>query len=367
MAHVEKRRRGNKATWRARVRLPSGQERSKSFDRRADAERWLVDVQSEMARGGFIDPHRGRITVAEYAQVWQAAQMHRASTTAVTTSRLHRHVLPTFGRRPLGSILPSEIQTWVKRLSTSLAPSSVEGCYRLLATILKSAVDDRLIASTPCVRIKLPTNYQPKIHPLTVAQVDAVRDRMPDQLKAIVTLAAGTGLRRGEALGLTEDRVDFLRRTLTVDRQMIKATGHDDLFGVPKTRASIRTIPVPDVVLEELSTHLASHPRDPEYGLIFTNRQHRPWSFARFAEVWRAAADDAGLPAGSRFHDLRHHTASLLIAAGCSVKVVQNQLGHASATETLDTYGHLWPNDDDRVRAAVNQAFAESRASGAHH
>ncbi|MFP5577448.1 MAG: tyrosine-type recombinase/integrase [Acidimicrobiia bacterium] len=72
--------------------------------------------------------------------------------------------------------------------------------------------------------------------------------------------------------------------------------------------------------------------------------------------MWRAAADGAGLPDGTRFHDLRHHTASLLIAAGCSVKVVQRQLGHASATETLDTYGHLWPTDEDRVRAAVNRA-----------
>jgi integrase len=179
---------------------------------------------------------------------------------------------------------------------------------------------------------------------------------MPERLRAAVTLAAGVGLRRGEALGLSVDRVDFLRRQLTVDRQLLKVAGSADAFGPPKTRASLRTVPVPDIVLEDLSRHLATYRAEPD-SLLFVNARGRPWSYSRFAEVWRAAADRAGLPEGTRFHDLRHHTASLLIAAGCSVKVVQRQLGHASATETLDTYGHLWPTDEDRVRAAVKRAF----------
>jgi integrase len=189
-----------------------------------------------------------------------------------------------------------------------------------------------------------------------VEQVEAVRAEMPERLRAAVTVAAGVGLRRGEVLGLSLDRVDFLRRQLTVDRQLLKVTGSADAFGPPKTRASLRTVPVPDIVLEDLSRHVAKHPSEPD-GLVFVNARGRAWSYSRFAEVWRAAAVQAGLPEGTRFHDLRHHTASLLIAAGCSVKVVQRQLGHASATETLDTYGHLWPTDEDRVRAAVNRAF----------
>ena len=356
MAHVQKRNRGEKTTFRARVRLPDGRERSRSFDRKIDAERCVVETQAELNRGNVIDPRAGQVTLAEYAAQWQVAQMNRRSTAEATESRLRRHVLPTFGHRPIGSLRPSEIRAWVKGLSGKLAPSTVEACYRLLATILKAAVDDRLLPSSPCVRVRLPDKFRGDVVPLSVAQVEAVRAEMPECLRAAVTLAAGVGLRRGEALGLTVDRVDFLRRQLTVDRQLLKVAGSADVFGPPKTRASVRTVPVPDIVLEDLSRHLATYLAEPD-SLVFVNARGRPWSYSRFAEVWRAAADKAGLPEGTRFHDLRHHTASLLIAAGCSVKVVQRQLGHASATETLDTYGHLWPTDEDRVRAAVNRAF----------
>ncbi len=68
--------------------------------------------------------------------------------------------------------------------------------------------------------------------------------------------------------------------------------------------------------------------------------------------AFRRAARDTGVSASS--HDLRHHCASLLISAGCSVKAVQAFLGHKNASETLDTYGHLWPGDEDRIRAAID-------------
>ncbi len=357
MAHVQKRTRNGKVTWRARYRTAGGRERSKTFTRRTDADRWLVNAQAEMNRGHYIDPGAGRISLRDYAEQWRVAQVHRPSTADVTRSRLHRHVLPAFGHRPIASILPSEVQAWVKRLSLAMSPATVEACYRLLATILRSAVADRLIPSSPCIRIRLPEKGHQLIEPLTIEQVDAVRSLMPARARAIVTIAAGSGIRQGEAFGLTVDRVNFLRRTLTVDRQLVKHRGCDIQFGPPKTKASVRTIPVPDLVLEALSTHLSYYPAQHEWNLVFTNAHGRPWSRSRFAEIWREAADNAGLPEGARFHDLRHHTASLLIAAGCSVKVVQHQLGHASAVETLDTYGHLWKSDDDRVRQAVNSAI----------
>jgi hypothetical protein len=114
VAHVQKRNQGGKTTWRARVRLPDGRERSRSFDRKVDAERWVVETQAQLNRGNVIDPRAGQITLAEYAGQWQAAQMYRPSTAEVTASRLRRHVLPTFGHRPIGSLRPSEIRAWVK-------------------------------------------------------------------------------------------------------------------------------------------------------------------------------------------------------------------------------------------------------------
>jgi integrase len=123
-------------------------------------------------------------------------------------------------------------------------------------------------------------------------------------------------------------------------------------FAPPKTSASYRDVPPPDVVLDALSAHIAEYePGD----LTFTNESSEPIRRMRFSDIWRPAVAAAGLPKGTGFHALRHHYASLLIRHGESVKVVQSRLGHASASETLDTCSHLWPDSEDRTRAAVNE------------
>jgi integrase len=171
---------------------------------------------------------------------------------------------------------------------------------------------------------------------------------MPDRYRALVILGAGTGLRTSEALAVTVDRVDWMRRTLTVDRQLAGAE-----FAPPKSKGSRRTIPLPDLVLEALSQHLAAYPSD---GLVFTNTEGRPILKNRLAVTFRNAASKAGLE-GVSFRDLRHHYASLLIHGGESVKAVQARLGHSSASITLDVYSHLWPDSEDRTRHAVDSAW----------
>lgn len=184
---------------------------------------------------------------------------------------------------------------------------------------------------------------------------------MPGRYQALVVLAAGTGLRQGECFGLTVDRVDFLRRTITVDRQLILPATGPPQFGPPKTAASVRTVPLPKVVRESLAAHLERWPTDSD-ALIFTNERCCPLRRNRFGEIWRATVSRANLN-GLRFHDLRHFYASLLIRHGESVKVVQARLGHASASETLDTYSHLWPDNAERTRAAVDSILRLSSVS----
>jgi integrase len=149
-------------------------------------------------------------------------------------------------------------------------------------------------------------------------------------------------------LAVTVDRIDWMRRTLTVDRQLAGAD-----FVPPKSKASRRTIPLPDLVLEALSQHLAIYPTG---GLVFTNTEGRPVLKNRLAVTFRRAAEAAGV-LGASFRDLRHHYASLLIQGGESVKAVQARLGHSSASITLDVYSHLWPDSEDRTRNAVDEAW----------
>jgi integrase len=154
----------------------------------------------------------------------------------------------------------------------------------------------------------------------------------------------------GECFGLTVDRIDFLRRVVHVDQQLVTVTGRAPFLAPPKTAASVRSIPLPTVVIDALAAHLAKYP--PTDGFVFTTETDKPIHRTVFGRIWRKAAP------GVHFHELRHYYASLLIRHGESVKVVQVRLGHASASETLDTYSHLWPDSDDRTRTAVDSVLS---------
>jgi integrase len=355
MASIDKRPDGRyRARWRE---YPGGPQKTRQFARKVDAQRFLDGIRGDLAHGLYVDPAGGRVLFQEYAEQWRAGQIHRSTTAAQAETYLRCHAYPGLGRRPIGAIRRSEIQAWVKDRSTVLAPGSVELVYRWVATIFKAAVGDRLIASSPCVRIALPQRGDTEVVPLSVAEVEALIATVPGRFRALIVFAAGMGLRQGECFGLTVDRVDFLRRHVRVDRQLLAARGGVPEFGPPKTKAGFRTVPMPDVVKTTLAAHLARFPVGPT-GLVFTNSLGKPLRRNTAGEMWHRAARHADVPAWATFHDLRHFYASMLIARGCSVKTVQSRLGHQSAMETLDTYGHLWPNSDDETRDAVDNVLA---------
>ena len=170
--------------------------------------------------------------------------------------------------------------------------------------------------------------------------------------------SAGLGLRQGEACGLTVDRVDVLRGRGTIDRQPVTPAGKGNAEPGPvKTPSSNRTLILPSSVRDVLAAHLAKYPAG-ESGLIFSSSTGAPLRRSTWSDAFRSAARSLSIEAST--HDLRHHCASMLIAAGCSVRAVSQFLGHKNAVETLTTYSHLWPNDEDRIAAAVDAGFAAS-------
>lgn len=351
MASVQKRPDGR---WRARYRDPAGREVAKHFDRKVDAHAWLSGVTADIARGVYIDPNAGRRLFGEYADQWRNAQVHRATTALQLDTHFRRHVLPTFEKRPLGSVRRSDIQCWVKQLSAELSPATVKVIYRYVAAVFRAAVDDRLIPSSPCSKIPLPRSEQRRVEPLETKVVQALIETIGARYRTLVVTAAGTGLRQGELFGLTLEHLDMLRRTIRVEQQLTLLPGAPPFLGPPKTEASRRTVPLPQVVVDALAAHLAEFGAGDD-GLIFTDDAGHAIRRSAFSvNVWRPAAAKVGIPSGTAMHALRHYYASLLIRHGESVKTVQMRLGHASASETLDTYSHLWPDSDDRTREAVD-------------
>jgi integrase len=345
---------GDKPWW-ARYRDEAGKEHSKTFRTKGEASTWLSGQVTAKARGEWIDPALGRVTFREYAAEYRAMQIHRPHTAINLDSVLRVHVYPVIGDYPIGQIRLSHLQALVKAMSGTLAASTVRTNLAYITPIFQLAVQDRVIPTSPCQGVKLPKADRPtEIRPLTFEQVQAIAGAMPGPLKALVLGAAGTGLRQGELLGLTIDRVDFMRGWVHVDRQLptvhSKALGHAPL----KTRASYRSVPLAKSIGFIFAAHLQQFPVA-ENGLVFTD-EGNPWARRKITTNWRRAADRAGLPKET-FHATRHFYASTLIQYGESVVVVQKRLGHASATETLNTYAHLWPNSEKGTNAAVDAVF----------
>jgi integrase len=351
MGHIQKR---GERKYQARWLDPDGRERAQTFTRKADAERRIAVAEGAKLTGSYID-QTSKVTVAEYAKQWAATRPHRQSTADRIGYLIGKHVEGTpLGTRRLSAVRPSEVQAWVSDRAKVLSPGTVRLLVSVLRSIFSAAVHDRLIASSPAVRLSLPRSERKRVVPLTVAQVQALADTMPTRCRAMVITQAGLGLRIGELMALRVQDVDFLRRTVAIEFQ----TTPDGKQRVPpKTPRSHRTVPLPSIVAEALAAHIAAF-SPAEDGSLFLTLHGLPWRHEYYgSRIFTPAVKRAKLPTGTTSHDLRHHYASVLLAAGESVVAVAERLGHENATLVLTTYGHLLPDSEDRTRRAIDAAW----------
>lgn len=342
MAFVEKRGAGR---WRARHRGPDGRERSRTFGRRSDAERWLTAETGKVLRGEWTDPRRAHVTVGDLAGQWLDRQVNlKPSTRQRYTSLIRVHVLPRWGTTRLDRVDYEGVAGWIAALSASgLSASSVRQTHRVLSLILRDAVRGKRLPANPAEGVALPRIVKTEPRFLTAADVTRLADAAgPDRL--LVLLLAFTGLRFGEVAALRVGRVDMLRRRLTVAESVTEVNGRAT-FGTPKNHQR-RAVPVPRFLVDDLTAALAGKGPD-EFAFTAASGAHlrlMNWRRRTFDPAVRAA----GL-VGVTPHDLRHTAASLAISSGANVKDVQRMLGHASAAMTLDVYAGLFTDSLDAV------------------
>lgn len=202
-----------------RYRDPAGRERSRSFARRTDAERFLHGVESDMVRGEWTDPRLGRITFGEWSARVEAGRVNVApSTRANYQSVLRSLVLPTFGPMPVGTIEPGAVRAWIAGLvADGYSASTIRRAYTILQEALELAVGDQMIPRSPCRNIALPKTNQTDMRFLTIGEVETLAEAIHPRYRAFVLAGAYTGLRPGELAALRVDRLDLLRRQLRVE------------------------------------------------------------------------------------------------------------------------------------------------------
>jgi integrase len=345
--------------WRAEWREPGGRKRSKTFDRRSDAKRFLDGIGADMARGLYLDPSLARTPFDAWVREWRPTTLHlRPSSQARMDDVLATHILPHFGARPIGSIRTNDVRAFVASLSAAgLAPASVRKVYNGLRSILKAAEASGLIGRSPCLGIDLPPLRRTEMRFLTAPELSSLAGTVGPRFGPLILTAGYMGLRWGELAGLKRERVRLLDRRIDVTETITEVGGRLHA-GPPKT--GDRTVTLPGFLAQIVGEHIGRYP-DP-LGFVFGSTDGGPLRRSNFGRRhFQPAVRRAGL-APLRLHDLRHTAAALAIAEGAHPLEIKTRLGHKNITTTLNEYGHLFPALDERLAERLDATYRAAEA-----
>ena len=352
--------------YRARYRDEAGKEHARHFVKKANAQRWLDEVTAAVVRGDYVDPAAGKVTFGQWFKRWSEVQTWTdgtAETAAMTLASV------TFADVPISRITELHVEAWMKAMTKpgpkrrrGLAASTRRTRYNYVRMAFLAAVKARVIRQDPTAGISPPrvAKSEGKIKVPTPEQVGAALREAPDGFHAFVAVCAFAGLRLGEAAGIQLRDVDFLRRTLSIQRQIQGQVNAKTIEVSPKYE-SARTVYLPDDLVRVLAAHLEKCPPMGEEQWLFSLNGY-VYNRNSAGNQWRSLRRKVGMDAFT-LHDLRHFFASGLIADGCNVVTVQHALGHSSASITLNVYSHLWPKAEDRTRAAAANLMAATADS----
>lgn len=237
--------------YRALYRTPDGQSRSKSFDRKVDATRFLTTVESSKLTGAYVDPAMSRLLVGEWSARWLEGQAHlQPSTLERYAGILRAHVDPKWGHVRLADVSHVDVQRWITKLFQTQSPASARKIHRVLSLVLALAVKDGRLHRNPAADINLPRPSRSEQRYLTHEQVallaeacarraDPSRHGRPDELenptaRLIVLFLAYTGVRFGEMAALRVARLDLARRRATIAASVTPVHGRGMVWGLPK-------------------------------------------------------------------------------------------------------------------------------------
>ncbi|MEJ7707299.1 MAG: tyrosine-type recombinase/integrase [Nocardioidaceae bacterium] len=338
---------------------PSGQRRfaPRTFETRPEATDWLTVQESLIVRREWTDPDQGKVPFGGYALRWIDERPGLRPRTAYLYRWTYgRHLEPFFSEMLLSEIDPAMVRRWRKHLlEEGTSESMVAKGYRLLRAILNTAVEhDELIRRNPCRIAGAGTESPPERPILTTAQVFALADAMPDRFRAMIFLSTFASLRYGEVIALERRDLDLGNGTVRVRQTFIEVAGKGMVLGPPKSRAGLRTIALPKVLVKALRRHCDEYvDPDPE-SLVFTGPKGATVRRGDFNWLvgWSEAVSAAGV-ANLHFHDLRHTGNVLAAGAGVSTRDLMTRMGHDSMHAAL-IYQHATTRADRLIAAALD-------------
>jgi len=301
----------------------------------ADRDCGLVYDAENMAVGEYLDRWLDAVRGTVRKRTWQRNE-----------EIVRLHLKPTLGGIKLDKLDALRVQSLYRaKLDSGLSQRTVQIIHTTLHKALKQAVRWLLISRNVTEAVDPPRPSAKEVRPLGVEQVKKLLGAAKgDKVEALYVLAVSTGLRQGELLGLKWEDVDLQEGILRARRTVFNGA-----VNAPKTARSNRSVRLTKEAIRVLRDHQNGGGEE----WVFSSRVGTSLSTHNLTNrSWKPLLRKAGLPQSTRFHDLRHTCATLLLTKGVHPKIVQEMLGHSSITITLDLYSHVLPDmQDQAVRA----------------
>jgi integrase len=359
VAYIQKRKQGG-ADARYHVRWRAGGlERARTFKRLKDAESFRRQVEHEQLLGIHIDPERGEMAFAQYAENWLRGRRRAdGRPLAPRTHELYRYqldrfLLPSLRTKALSSIRTEDVRGLHAKIAATASPLQAAKAYRLLRVILNTAVEDDRITQNPC-KIRGAGVERSAERPFIDADlVVALAANIEERYCALVLLAGFGGLRLGELLGLRRSDCDVAGQQVAINVQTVELRNGERITTPPKTDAGIRCVYLPAAVARALQAHLRRYcPPNPN-ALVFTGPDSDGLRRATFYKEWDKARTKTGLD-HVHLHDLRHAAGTLAAQTGATTRELMARLGHATPA-AAHRYQHAATRRDTVIAAALDE------------
>ncbi|MEU8752002.1 tyrosine-type recombinase/integrase [Streptomyces chartreusis] len=318
-----------------------------------DADRWLSRKRIEIEEGRWLDPAEGQTTVRDWAARWLAAvsPQLKHKTQATYRSLIDSLINPALGDRELASLRPIAVTEWVGSMKTrGLSASRIRQAYRVLSQIMRAAVDNDMIAQTPCRGVRLPRMPQTEPHILTPTEASRIVRSADKPHDLLVALLAYAGLRVGEAFALRRVDIDVAAGFVLVDENLAEANGKL-VFDTPKSHQK-RLLSIGPSLAMRLAMFLETLPGGDD-ALLFTTPAGKPLRYNQWRKAYFDPAVAAAGLTGVTPHDLRasHGT---WVADRYGVMTAAHRLGHSNASVTTRHYARPVNGRDDQVAEAAD-------------
>jgi integrase len=344
---------------------------------RQEVQRKLADLKRRADTGLLAGREKERDTLSAFLAHWLVAI--RASVKPATVRRysilIRTHVEPELGGERLYALKPDAIQSlYASRLASGLSATTVRLIHTTLHKALKDAVEWGYLGYNPVARAKPPRRAEFESHPPSVTELARLLDTAEstgDRLAGLWAVAAYSGARLGELLGLEWGDVDWGRSALRIRRALTDVSRGEPSFDTGKTTRARRVVTLGPDALDALRRHRARQNEDrlrlgdaySDYGLVFSTSLGTALGERNVIRSFKRALSRAGLRPDIRFHDLRHAMVTTAAHLGGDVKSLSARVGHASVAFTLDRYAHALEHADRDLACAVEGAIRAARGA----